>query len=88
MFQAGNAGIRDHDGLAAQQITVLLQKDGKTLAPYFFFAFNYETQIARQVRTGLQVSFDRFEMSEVLAFVIARAASVEGLPFDARLERR
>src|SRR5262245_15151379 len=88
MFQAGNAGVRDHDALAAQHITVLLQKDGKTLAPYFFFAFNDETQIARQVGVGLQISFDSFEVSEVLAFIITRAASVESLPFDARLERR
>src|SRR2546428_5895070 len=88
MLEAGHAGIGNHDGIALEFVTMLLEERLEVRAADFLLAFNQESQIARQLCAGLEIGFDGLEMSEVLAFVVAGAASKQRPAFDPRLERR
>src|SRR6185503_7994667 len=53
----------------------------------FLFAFNYKGHVAGQGSIGFQISFARFEMREVLAFVVTGAPPKDLTMLDARFER-
>src|SRR5205814_180439 len=88
VFQVRNAGVGNDDGVAAEFGTVVYQKRRQAFAADFLFALDNKRQVAGQLRSRLQIRLDGFEVSEVLAFVVAGAAGEEGAAFDARLERR
>src|ERR1043166_8388959 len=83
----GHAGVRNHDSVAAQFFTVLFEKRGQTGAAHFFLALDHEGDVTGQWRPRLKISFDRFEVSQVLAFVIAGATAIECSSILPRLER-
>ena len=64
------------------------EKTGKAFAADFFLAFDHERQIAGQGSAGFQIGFDRFEVREILAFVVRAAARENVAAGDARLEWR
>ena len=51
-------------------------------------AFDDEGQITWEVRSSAQIGLDRFQMCEVLAFVVGCASSEERVAFNAGFERR
>src|SRR6266849_4897706 len=51
-------------------------------------ALDQKRQITRKLRARFQIGLDGFEVREVLAFVVARAAAKKRAPRQARLERR
>src|SRR5437867_8518488 len=53
-----------------------------------FFPFDYKSDIARQFCTRFQISFYRFEVREVLPFIIASATREQRSILDPRLKRR
>ncbi len=67
---------------------MVLQKSRQAAAAHFFFAFDDKSNVARQLRAGVQVGLDRLEMCQVLAFIVACAAGEKCATLDARLERR
>jgi hypothetical protein len=71
-----------------QLIPPLLEKTCQTFAPDLLFTLDDEGQIARQLRSGFQICLNGFQVREVLAFVVTRAAREKRPSFDARLEWR
>ena len=88
MLRRRHARVRNDDRIAGQLRPVLPQKGCEAAAAHLLFAFDDEGDIARQLGPGLEISLHRFEVRQVLAFVVARAAPVERAVGDARLERR
>ena len=88
MIQAGHAGVGNDHGAAMEFLAIGQQEAVQTLAADFLLAFDDEGEIAGERGLCGQISFDRVEMGEVLAFVVAGAAGEEGPAFDARLEGR
>ena len=58
------------------------------MAADLLLALQHERQVAGQLRAGLEIGLDGFEVGEVLALVVAGAAGVQKTAGDARLERR
>src|SRR5205823_4997102 len=50
------------------------------------FAFDKAGEVARELRGGLQIGFDRVQMGQMLAFVVAGPAAEKGAPLKARLK--
>ena len=67
---------------------MLLQKISEAAAAHFFFAFDEEGKIHRQLRSRLEIRLDRFQVRKVLPFVVTRPTPEHGTPFDARFEGR
>ena len=88
MLGRRHARVGNDDRIAGQLRPVLPQKGRQAAAADLLFAFNDEGNIARQLGPGLEVSLHRFEVRQVLALVVARAAPVERAVDDARLEGR
>src|SRR6266851_4978434 len=64
------------------------EKSCQAAAADLFFPLDHEGDIARQLRAGLQISFDGFEVREVLPFVIARATTEQRAALNPRLKGR
>jgi len=56
----GHAGIRNDDRVTIQFCAVSLQKWRQVFAANFFLTFDQECEIARQLGSGFEISFDRF----------------------------
>jgi len=54
MLEAWHAGVRDHNGIAFEFVTMLLQEGLKVGATDFLLAFDQERQIAGQLCAGLK----------------------------------
>ena len=74
MIGIGHAGVGDDDGVAFQFVPVRFEKFRQVRAADFLLAFDDKGQIAGQGSAGFEIGLDRFEMREVLAFVVGRAA--------------
>ena len=88
VFRRGHAGIGNDNGVTGQFGAIFFQESGEAAAADFFLAFDDEGNVARQVGAGLEICFDGFQVSEVLAFVIASATTKKRMALEARLERR
>jgi hypothetical protein len=85
-FHCRNAIVGNDDAIAAQILCVFPQESAETFAAHLLLSFDDERKIARQVGAGLQIGFDRVQVGEVLALVIAGAPGEKRTPFDVRLE--
>src|ERR1039458_7222544 len=88
MFGCWHACVGNDDRIAGQLHSVLAEKGREAAAAYLFLAFDDEGNITRQLGSGLEVSLHRLQVRQVLAFVVARAASVDYVADDARIEGR
>ena len=88
VIQAGQAGVRDHDRLAAQLIAMSFQERFQADASNLFFAFQHKRQIAWELGIGFQIGFDRLQMREILPFIVAGAPPEKRTSLNARLKGR
>src|SRR5689334_2761866 len=66
---------------------MLRQKLAQVATAHFLLAFDQEGEVTRQLRPGLEISLNRVEMSQVLAFVVAGATRKQGPALNAWLKR-
>ena len=81
-----HAGIGDRNDVGGNVAAAGLQERPEVVAAAFFFAFDQEDDVHREVAGFLQGRFDAENVREDLAFVIRRAPGVDATVFQARLE--
>src|SRR6266403_4892227 len=84
MISVGHARVGDDYRIAGKFVSILFEKRSQAFAPHFLFAFDDERDVTLQFRAGFQVSLDRFEVREILTFIVASAASEQGTALDTR----
>ena len=85
---SGHIGIRDQHGIGAQARRVAVEEGIEIRAADLFLAFQPYFDVEREFAVGGEEAFERFDVDEELAFVIAGTARVEVLARDSRVERR
>jgi hypothetical protein len=88
MIGIRHSGVGYDNGVALQFVAMQFDEFCKAYAADFFLAFDDERQVAGQGSSGFEIGFNGFEMREVLAFVVGRAAGEERAARDSRLKRR
>jgi hypothetical protein len=81
-----HACVRDYHGIAAQFIMMRFQETREAVTSDFLLAFNHKRDIARQFSVGFQIGLNRFQMRQVLSFVIASATRENRMPRNPRLD--
>ncbi len=69
-----HAGVGDDGDVALQRVTMFLQEIWQVIAPDFFFAFDDEVEIDREIAVLFQRLLDAKDVGEDLPFVIRRTA--------------
>ncbi len=88
MFFGRHSGIRHHHGIAFQLALFLAEKFHQTFAAHFFLPFDHKSEVARQLGAGFQKCLHRFEVREMLAFIIRGPARVHRAIANRGLKRR
>jgi hypothetical protein len=73
--------------MPVSEITTPLEEVRQVPAADLLLALDDEGEITRQFRPGAQIGFDRLEVGEVLALVVARAPAEKRAALDRGLER-
>ena len=88
LVSSGHSRIRNDHAVAFQFRTIGFQERTQGFAADFLLTFDDKGNVAGQFRSGLELSLDGFEMSQILAFVVASASRKQRASDNARLERR
>ncbi len=88
MIGIRHPGVRNDDGIAGEFTAMGFKEFREVRAADFLLAFDDEGQITGQGSSRFEIGFNGFEVREVLAFVVGRAAGEKRSARDARLERR
>ena len=88
MLRRRHARVGNDDGVAGQLRAVLAQEGRQALLPTSSSPSMTKVRSQGKLGAGFEIGFDRLEVGEVLAFVVARAAREERAVAHARLEGR